>query len=406
MTLRLNLCTAIAVSCAVSCGHREDSKPSGEVNKEAQGTSQTEPSVSGTAAFATAKVPVRLPGKMTPAPWLEGATRVVAMAKSAGEATPVIVAAGLGWMRWFDSKGKKLGERSLSGSVQVLEVVDLDGDGAMAVLVGSGRGRDAVAAPIALEIVRLNDAGLPETLPLPATTRAQVVSAVPAPGLTGQIWVASYVSKFEVAISRFARGDDGKWSLAESRGKHRVVGGMTILKDDTQYGTPVIARMYGKDADTPGGVYELVSETAQVTVPSVRGARALLAIPWSSQSWNLVVADGWHKHYAKRAQGLVSFVSKSALDDAGEGWSLRHRLHVKDNYGFQRLRVGKVHSNPGFDIVASGNGPAIVVLPQRPELLFSLADVEAVDAFPINLDGDSRTEVVIVGPNPAIWSPL
>jgi hypothetical protein len=202
--------------------------------------------------------------------------------------------------------------------------------------------------------------------------------------------VASFVSKFEVEVNRFARGESGEWTLAESRGRHRVVGDMTVLPD----GTPVIARMYGDDADADGGVYALPSADVQSKIPSTRGARAVLAT-----GAGVAMADGWHKEYGKKAQGLVSIAGKE-----GESWAIRARVQAKNNYGFSRLRLGDVHKVEGPELVASGNGNAIVVLASRPDLLFELSDRVALDAYPIDLSGDSRMEVVIAGPVPAIWN--
>jgi hypothetical protein len=327
---------------------------------------------------------------MEAAPWLAEATRVVAFG-AREDAT--IVAAGTGWLRWFSPNGKQLGEQLGEGGAQILEVVDLDGDGAFEVLWGRGRARGAAEAAASLELLRFGDGQSVESFPLPTTSRAQLVAAVPVPGASNEVWVASFVNKFEVEINRFARDKKGGWGIAESRGRHRVVGDMTVLPD----GTPVIARMYGDTADEDGGVYALPSADKAVKIPSTRGARALLAMP--APASGVAMADGWHKEYGKRAQGLVSFVSQVA-----GAWKAEGRVEVKNNYGFSRLRFGEVHNLEGMELLASGNGNAVVVLPTRPDLLFELSDRVAVDAYPIDLSGDSRMEVVIAGPVPAIWS--
>ncbi len=348
------------------------------------------PSKSKPAKAAMGQVPVRLPGIMEPAPWLEDANRVVAYGQ--GDKT-VIVAAGTHWLRWFSKDGKKLGEHVGVGGVQVLEASDLDGDGTIEIIVGRGRARGANDAPASLEVLRLGKKTVTETISLPETSRAQVVAAVPVPGMQGGLWVASFVSKFEVAVDRYARDRSGQWSRVESRGRHRVVGDMSVLPD----GTPVIAKMYGDTSDAPGGVYALTSESTVAAIPSTRGARALLAMPGPQMS--LAMADGWHKEYGKRAQGLVTVMTQD-----GNVWKRSGGVHVAKVYGFSRLRLGNVHSTEKLAVIASGNGNAVVMLPNRPELLYELADRVAYDAYPIDLGGDSRMEVVIAGPDPAIWS--
>jgi hypothetical protein len=334
--------------------------------------------------------PVRLPGVMEPAPWLKEATRVVAYG---GRDNAVIVAGGNGWLRWFDASGKMLGEREGVGGAQVLEVADLKGDGTLEILFARGMARGAADAPAVLEVLTLGEKVKAQVLPLPESPRGQVVAVVPVPGAKNTIWVASFVSKFEVEVNRFERSDAGEWSVAETRGRHRVVGDMSVLPD----GTPVIARMYGDDADSEGGVYALTSADASSALPSTRGARAILTLPGPEAS--VAMADGWHKEYGKKARGLVTIATRS-----GGEWSGGAQVNVKNNYGFSQLRLGDVHREPGAEIVASGNGHAVVMLPTRPDLLFELADAVAADAYPIDLSGDERMEVVIAGPKPSIWS--
>ena len=110
--------------------------------------------------------------------------------------------------------------------------------------------------------------------------------------------------------------------------------------------------------------------------------------------------DGWHKEYGKRAQGLITVIAK-----AEQGYTQVASVEVLGNYGFNQLRLSFVHQDPGPELLASGNGNAVVMLPSRPDLLFELAGAEAVDAFPVQLSGDGRMEVVIAGPTPSIWTP-
>jgi hypothetical protein len=253
--------------------------------------------------------------------------------------------------------------------------------------------RGAATAPAVLEILTLGKKVKVETVPLPESPRGQVVAVVPAPGVQNEIWVASFVSKFEVEVNRFARSKKGEWTLAESRGRHRVVGDMTVLPD----GTPVIARMYGDDPDADGGVYALDASGAATQIPSTRGARAVLAMPGPDLS--VAMADGWHKEYGRRARGLITIASKE-----GAAWTAGAAVNVRNNYGFSQLRLGDVSREPGPEIVASGNGHAVVMLPTRPDLLYVLAGAVAMDAYPIDLSEDERMEVVIAGPKPVIWS--
>ncbi len=341
---------------------------------------------------------VPLPGDLTPAPWLADASRVVAIERPGG---PWIVAGGNHWLRWFDASGKKVGELEAPGATQILEVFDVDGDGIAEVVVGKGMGRDAADSPMSAQIYYLMDGKgeavkkpRVESVELPESSRAQVVGIAAVPGHSEEFWIASFVNKFEVEVARYQRQASGTWALQESRGRHRVVGDLTVMPD----GTPVIARFYGNSADEDGGVYALPAEGEPVQLPSTRGARAVLALP--GPEFRLVMADGWHKEYGKKAKGLITLIAK-----AEQGYRQVASVEVKGNYGFNQLRLGQLHREPGPEILASGNGSAVVMLPGRPDLLFELAGVEAVDAFPLQLSGDPRMEVVIAGPQPAIWSP-
>ncbi|MCP4449187.1 MAG: hypothetical protein GY811_28230 [Myxococcales bacterium] len=338
-----------------------------------------------------ARVPVRLPGELAPAPWLGEATLVVALGE---KDSAIIVAAGNGWLRWFRSSGEQLGERLGAGAPQVLQTLDVDGDGELEVVFARGMGRDAAAAACVLEVLKIHVAGASaETLSLSATSRQQVAGVATAE-FDGRaaLWVASFVSKFEVEVARYEKKSE-PWVKVADRGRHRVVSDIVSLSN----GNLAIARMYGDTADAPGGVYELAAGESPQAIPSTRGARALAVLPGRDQ---LVMADGWHKNYGRKAQGLVTVAMRESW-----GWTRTTAVEVSGNYGFTQLRIGDVHREEGAEIVASGNGPAVVVIPTRPELLYVLGDAVASDAVPVNLFGDERDEVVIAGPKPAIWSP-
>ncbi len=373
--------TAIAILATVSgCSEKSSGKDDFASGKADPKNTEKRDAAAGPIA------PVRLPGELTPAPWLGEATRVAAIGKGKGA---IIIAAGNGWLRWFDANGALLGERLGEGAAQVLRTADVDGDGRAEVLYARGMGRGANDASLVLEILRLDgDSAEASTVSLPTTTRQQV-TGVAASG-DGSIWVASFVSKFAVEVGRYEKSSD-VWEKVEDRGQHRVVADLEVFD-----GNPIIARMYGETADAPGGVYALLKGKAPLAIPSTRGARALAVLP---QRAGLVMADGWHKSYARKAKGLVTLATRKSW-----GWTKKSQVEVAKNFGFAQLRVGNPHSHEGFEIVASGNGPAVVVLPTAPDVVYSLGDAVAADAVPVNLRGDARDEVVIAGPKPAIWS--
>jgi hypothetical protein len=191
-----------------------------------------------------------------------------------------------------------------------------------------------------------------------------------------------------VEVSRYQLGDAG-WSVVERRGRHRVSGGLAALAD----GTPVLAQMYGENADLPGGVYALKGPKERVALPTIRGARAVRVLP----DGRVAFADGWHKKYKAKGQGLVTLVEKT-----GATWRVLSRVQVEGTFGYNRLRFADLAADPGLELLAAGNGRAVVVVPGR-KTVFHLGDEDALDAVPADLNGDGRPEVLIAGANPVIW---
>jgi hypothetical protein len=340
---------------------------------------------------AKAVKPVRLPGELVPAPWLGEATLVVALG---ARENAIVVAAGNGWLRWFSAEGVQLGERLGAGAPQVLRTADIDGDGKDEVLFARGMGRGSAKAKVVMEVLHITKEGaLATPVILPETTRQQVAGLDVRLGADTSIWIASFVSKFDVEVGRYEKKSES-WEQVENRGRHRVVADLAVLAN----GTPVIARMYGETADAPGGVYTLREDKSPLAVPSTRGARALATLPGATGQ--IVMADGWHKNYGRKAQGLITLASRKSW-----GWTKLASVEVAGNYGFSQLRVGNPHTSEGLEIIASGNGPAVVMLPTRPELVYVLGDAIATDAAAVDLTGDARSEVVIAGPSPVIWNP-
>jgi hypothetical protein len=326
--------------------------------------------------------PVRLPGKLEAAPWPKDTQRLAALRTPAGLQ---IAAAGVGWLRLYDSRLQEVEMRQTEGGPQVLEALDLDGDGVDELVAGWGVAREAKSAAARATVLRWRGTVLAEeSLPLRDTTRAQVVGTA----LAGKdrLWLAYYISKYVVVVEGFEHSDKG-WSRGESKGEHRVSGDLTALAD----GTPILAQMYGENADLPGGVYVLGEQ--EQALPSIRGARAVLALPAGA----LAFADGWHKEYKAKGQGLLSV----ARPKQG-GWEIVSRVQVKGNFGYSRLRLADLLPDPGPEILASGNGRAVVVAAGGKNV-FHLGDAEAVDAVAGDLDGDGRPEVLIAGPKPSIW---
>lgn len=173
----------------------------------------------------------------------------------------------------------------------------------------------------------------------------------------------------------------------------------------------LLARPYGESAGTPGDVLVLRPGTAlpaasgdqgggqagagMARVPTTGGARAVIAV-----GRDVLYADGWHREYGSRARALIT----AARWQQG-AWTTQVLAHVRGRRGYERLRVGDVDGDGVLDVVASGDGPAVLVPSSRPVTgsVPSLGSAEAWDAYPVDLNDDQQHEVIILGPYPGIW---
>ncbi|HUH05631.1 MAG TPA: hypothetical protein VML75_26735, partial [Kofleriaceae bacterium] len=242
--------------------------------------------------------PTMARGLIEEAPWLDGAERVAVVPGP----DPLIAVAGPGWLRLVGSRGQPRGVTRARGSAQVLEVFDADGDGVLDLIEGRGRGRGSLDAPMTLTIYRSARLGRPEHVPLPASTRAEIVSVAPDLTAPGALFVAAYESKYMVRFLRATRREDATWTT-EDRGTARVVSQMAVADTDRDGVAEILmARPYGDTPDQPG---EVVVHGQQATpggrLPVVGGARSLLVV-----GEQVIYSDGWDREYGRKARGLIT----------------------------------------------------------------------------------------------------
>lgn len=339
-------------------------------------------------------------GTVEPAPWLEEALRVAAVrvpaARGRKGSETLVVAAGLRWLRLHRPDGELVAETSAPGGAQLLEVLDVTGDGRDDILIGRGVVRGALGVPASLRVHLAADlTGEPEKIPLPDSTRSQVVGVAPASGRPGDLYVAAFESKYMTGLFRARRHGPGDWRI-EKLGSARVVGGIaSVSRPGAEDRALVVARIYGDGLEEPGLV-EVRLEGELELVPSTRGARAIVALP--SDTGDLVFADGWHKNYGQMAQALLT------RGHRGESaWESHTLARVGDRFGYDRLRIGDVGGDGQIEVLAAGNGPAVAVNLRPGAPVRALGDVDATDLYPVDLDGDGADEVILAGPNPGIW---
>lgn len=322
----------------------------------------------------------------TPAPFLAGATRVVAFTTPGGAR---IAAAGPGYLRVHDTTGKLVTEASATGDAHVLEAIDVDGDGGAELVVGRGESRLTRGAPMSVVVLHPDDLEKVETIPLRKTARPQVVGVTPASPRPGDLYVAAFESKYFARIVRARRAADGTWS-AQDHSAVRVPGGIAALPD----GRLAIARMYGDTGEQDGDL-RVWSGKSAVTVPTLRGVRAVV-----SHDGALVFTDGWHRDYGNKARARITRAVES-----GDTWTSTVIADVPGRWGYDRLRIGDTDGDGAPEAIAAGNGPAVVIPLSGPDMgkVTTLGDTDATDAFPADLDQDGADEVIVLGPSPSIW---
>lgn len=332
-------------------------------------------------------------GVFTAVDWMPGVQRVAVIRRDGAGA---IAAAGLGWLKIFDSTGRELDHVDGGGVAQVVTAIDVDGDGVGELVVARGRGRDAMNAGVSIKVFRADDVRADaEQIPMPRTTRAQVIEVVGDPARPNRVWVGMFDSKYFVTYFEATRADDGTWTV-ESIGKGRVAADLAAGDVDGDGATDLIAvQMYGATRDDPGGAWIVGRDREPAAIPTTRGARAVAVSDGA-----IVLTDGWDRRYGTRARALISLATRS-----GDSWTTKALANVKGRYGYDRLCIADVDADGDPDAVAAGHGPAVVIRDLRPAegTIPSLGTVDAHDVGCGDLDGDGADEVVVAGPTPGIW---
>jgi hypothetical protein len=349
-------------------------------------------------ATLPAALPLRAVGTIEPAPWLQGAERVAVLRVGA---KPFVVAAGTGWLRVFSAKGELVAEAGGEGAAHVLEIMDLDRDGQAEIAVGRGLGREAMQAQPSVTVYRFDGSalGAPRTMPMPETTRAQIIGVVADPGKKGRMWIGSFDSKYHVTVFEVEFDPSGAATSAPRSkpfGRVRIPMAMASGDPDGDGRTDLfIARPYGDSLEAPGDVFILGEDGERSVLPSKRGARAVAV-----SGPDVIYADGWHREYARKGRALITRARRD-----GSAWKAQILVRVEGRHGYDRLRTGDVDGDGRTDAVAAGNGPAVLVRGLEPVTghVPSLGDVDATDVYVADIDGDGRDEVIIIGPSPGIW---
>lgn len=419
--------TALAfVVIAMSCGcqtrppgdaDREQSRSASPGERSTPGSSSMPGTTSNAAPRATSKPPRRpptrppvvdrpsegLPAALSPssigsfeaAPWLDGTERA-AVLEVGGK--PFIAAAGTGFLRVFSPTGTLVAEVTGTGAAHALERIGSSGDNPVLVL-GRGIGRHARTAPTSVVLYTFDGRSLgpPEVVPMPQSTRAQVIGIVADPERPDEMWIGAFASKYYASLLHVERTASGGFEV-DARDSIRVPLGIALGDPDGD-GEPdlFVARPYGDDKEQPGDVFEwLGGADKRAPLSTTRGARAVAV-----HGRDVFFADGWHKDYGRRANALVTRARRG-----DSGWSSTVLLHVAGRHGYSSIRIGQIDSDPRPDIVAAGNGPAVVAMNAEPasNVVPTLGTVDAMDIAVGDITGDARDDVIILGERPGVWT--
>jgi hypothetical protein len=241
--------------------------------------------------------------------------------------------------------------------------------------------------------------GEPEEIPLPPTSRAQVIGVAGDPQRPGVLFVGAFDSKYMVTLLEAERGRGGVWRT-EKISRLRMAWGLAAGDADGDGSTDlVVARAYGDGRREPGDVLFFPGGAGddRQQIPSVRGARAVVVTRVAEGRSEVLFSDGWHRKYGTSARALVTRARRDV-----RAWRTEILANVLGRHSYDRLRVADLEGDGSREIIAVGNGPAVrVALEPAPDgRAMALGERPATDAYPVDLDRDGADEVVLVGREP------
>ena len=210
-------------------------------------------------------------------------------------------------LRIVPSSNRKFPEIPADGVIQVLSVADLDGDGRADILAGWGATTQDVRGQACVDWFHVSgDTLSKETVALPSSKRPEIVAILPISPTS--LLYAFYDEKYMVESDLATRETAPAWTskyFAEIR-----MADTWARADVDGDGTPdvVVGQLYGESGSSNGGAFILREDHSRVPIPTTRGVRAIAIADTDGDGKNeIFLADGWHKDYAGKAQGLLSW---------------------------------------------------------------------------------------------------
>lgn len=257
-----------------------------------------------------------------PVTWAGDATHC-AIGDFDGDGKSEVALGGAADVRIVTVDGKSIASSPVANGLLRLVATDLDGDHRDELYAGWGQTRahqDGVAKVTRYRVVdgKLVEDGVLE----PTTTRQEIAAIVPA---DDALFIAYFDSKYMVTSVLVKPGGPPQ-PVAQLR-----TAGAYARGDVDRDGKPdiVVGRTYGDDIGVDGDAFVLASHTM---IPTTRGVRAVAIV-----NGDVVLADGWHKDYARQARSLVTLAhfeggafKTAQIDDVSGQYGIEaiHPMHL------------------------------------------------------------------------------
>jgi len=228
--------------------------------------------------------------------WASGMERVAATDLD-GDGHSEVALAGAADLRVVDLDGRLLGDLPAPGAITVLEGI---GD---AIFAGWGRGKAFPDAGLTITRTWMKGQTVDtQTVATPHTSRPQPVAIQPA---GADLLVAWFGDTFTVTVQRAVRSGDG-WALSPWTLARTAPTWLVVDLDGDGHDDLVRGRTYGDQTASDGDASVLLGTGQRVAIPTTRGVRAgCLADTDGDGRPEVVLADGWHKDYGRKARAQI-----------------------------------------------------------------------------------------------------